>query len=92
MGLDGLCLVDTYYGCEPERADYLNRNDPVEPTSGGTALLEHPLWNPREYFLVVTSRRMMQATREWAALIDAFEERMVTYVSSYRLSLSSFAN
>jgi hypothetical protein len=74
------CCVDTYYGSEPDRRAYLEDVHPVEPASGGGASLDFPLWNPREYYLVVLSRRVSQATREWGALIETFEERMITYV------------
>jgi len=74
------CCVDTYYGCEPDRRAYLEDAHPAEPASGGSASLDFPIWNPREYYLVVLSRRISQATREWVSLIEAFEERMITYV------------
>jgi hypothetical protein len=74
------CCVDTYYGCEPGRRAYLEDEHPVEPASGGSASLDFPIWNPREYFLLVLSRRISQTTREWGALIEAFEERMINYV------------
>lgn len=76
------CCVDTYFGSEPEYRTYLDGQYGSDPATGGFLWLKFPRWNPREYFLVVLSRRMMQATREWRALIDAFEERMEEYVSS----------
>ena len=76
----GYCCVDTYYGCEPDRRAYLENVNPAEPASGGSASLDFPIWNPREYYLVVLCRRISQATREWGALLEAFEERMITYV------------
>ncbi|OCK86435.1 hypothetical protein K432DRAFT_284700 [Lepidopterella palustris CBS 459.81] len=73
------CCVDTYFGSEPEYRTYLDGQYGSDPATGGFLWLKFPRWNPREYFLVVLSRRMMQATREWRALIDAFEERMEEY-------------
>ena len=43
--------------------------------------LQHPIWNPREYFLAAMSRRMTQVTKEWRNLISTFDELMVEYVS-----------
>ena len=43
--------------------------------------MEHPIWNPREYFLAALSRRMTQVTKEWKNIISAFDERMIEYVS-----------
>lgn len=77
-----ICCVDTFFGCETGRKDYLEDDAPVEPATGGSSPLRYPMWNPREFFLVVLSRRIARATREWSTLIEAFEERMNAYVSS----------
>ncbi len=75
------CCVDTYFGAEndwqsyPERADF-----GYDGPTGGWAWQKYPYWNPREYYLTVLARRMLQATAEWQALVDTFEERLITYV------------
>lgn len=74
------CFVDTYHGSEPDKQAYLNDPDPVEPATGGSKFLRFPMWSPRDFFLCVLDRRMMQATREFKALVDAFKERMDAYV------------
>ena len=74
------CGVDTYFGSEPESKTYLSDNHPTEPATSGAVALKYPTWNPREFVLRVLSRRMAQATKEWGALIDTFNDRMVTYV------------
>ena len=85
------CCVDTYFGSEPDSRTYLDGQYGVDPATGGSLWLKHPIWNPREYFLYVLVRRTIQATREWRALIDAFEERMVAYVSFCHRQDSNFA-
>jgi hypothetical protein len=75
------CCVDTYFETMVECGNYLEGPDPVEPATGGSSRLQFPVWNPREYFLLVLSRRIMQATKEWKALIEESEERMNHYVS-----------
>lgn len=75
------CFVDAFYGSEPERLEYLDPPHPSEPASGGSKSLNLPKWSPREFFLCVLDYRIMQAVREFKALIDAFVERMNTYVS-----------
>ena len=79
------CCVDTYFGSEPENRTYLDGRYGSDPATGGSRWLKFPIWNPREYFLFVLARRITQATREWSALIDAFEERMVAHVGSAHL-------
>ncbi|KAH8702860.1 hypothetical protein GQ44DRAFT_631161, partial [Phaeosphaeriaceae sp. PMI808] len=73
------CCVDTYFGSEPEHRAYLEPPAPIEPASGGLQELEHPLWNPREFFLCILAIRIEQAVTESQALIDSFEERMNAY-------------
>jgi hypothetical protein len=74
------CLVDTYFGSGLERANYLDEDNLIDPASSSIWLM-YPTWNPREYFLRVLNRRMMQATGEWTTLIKTFEDRLVAYVS-----------
>ncbi|KUL86991.1 hypothetical protein ZTR_05707 [Talaromyces verruculosus] len=38
--------------------------------------LEDPIWNPREYFLLVLCRRMDQATLEWQNLVETLDQRL----------------
>ncbi|KAL9079867.1 MAG: hypothetical protein Q9157_001269 [Trypethelium eluteriae] len=80
------CCVDTYFGTEPDHRTYhdgfeddLGMSYGVDAPSGGSRELRFPTWNPREYFLMVLARRMMQATREWTNLVHVFEERLIHY-------------
>lgn len=80
------CCVDTASE-EPETADmHINYKD--DGPSGGGKREQHPLWNPREYFLFVLSRRCQQVTREWESLVYELISRLDTYVKSFRLSSS----
>lgn len=74
------CAVETYYGSEENEQAYLTARDPLDPPTGGAKWLKWPHWNPREYYLRIVAQRMMQATEEWKALIEAFDERMTAYV------------
>ena len=74
------CIVETYYGNEEDEWTYLTARDPLDPPTGGTRWLKWPCWNPREYYLRMVSQRIDQATQEWNALIEAFDERMTAYV------------
>ena len=74
------CCVDSFYTSEVNHRSYFENLPPTEPCSGGGTWLRWPTWNPRQFFLYVLLRRLRQATREWKALIDAFERRMAVYV------------
>jgi hypothetical protein len=78
------CCVDTYFGSECNWEGYLDKYqygyDAPMGGGGPSAWIKHPNWNPREYFLLVLAQRMKQAVAEWSALINAFEERLVSYV------------
>jgi hypothetical protein len=75
------CYVDTYFGSEPENSTYLEGEYGSDPATGGFTWLRYPVWNPREYFLIVLARRVMQVKSEWSALITEFDNRLLTYVS-----------
>jgi hypothetical protein len=80
----GYCCVDTYFG-EEDWGKYPDSSPDekggMDGPSGGWVWQVRPYWNPREYFLAVLHRRMIQATAEWSALITTFAERLDIYVS-----------
>lgn len=49
--------------------------------SGNYASYTMPIWNPREYFLLVLCRRMGQATLEWQNLVETLDQRLKDLVS-----------
>ncbi len=73
------CCADVYFGSE-ESPDFYLREQLDAPTGAGkpTSL---PVWNPREYFLTVLSRRMKQATKEWSNIVTTLEDRLGSHVS-----------
>ena len=81
------CCVDTYFGSEPNHRTY--HDDGVDAPTGGAKYLNFPIWNPREYFLMVLARRMMQATREWTNLVHVVQQRLDLYVSIFAIGLET---
>ncbi|KAF2739823.1 hypothetical protein EJ04DRAFT_425947 [Polyplosphaeria fusca] len=75
-------LVDTYFGSERGLHKYFDDckyGEGFDPPLGGQGKLTNARYDPREYWLMKVNRRMAQATREWFALVDAFDERMKSY-------------
>ncbi len=72
------CCVDTYFGSEKDPEWYLSRHFDGPPGGGQLEFL--PIWNPREYFLLVFTRRLNQATKEWTNAILKLESRLNEYV------------
>jgi hypothetical protein len=77
-------LVETYFGSETNIPTYFENLDPdyhIDPPLGNVAIMDVPRFDPREYWLTKTERRVFQATKEYAALINTFDARMQDYVS-----------
>ena len=73
--------VDTYFGAESNWQSYPNiGSSGHDGPTGGWIFQKHPFWNPREYFLAVLKRRMIQVTAEWTVLIDTYQQRLNHYV------------
>lgn len=79
------CCVDTFFGSETGREAYLNPHCPTDAASGGSLLQKYPVWNPRQYFLAVLSRRMLQARYEWTTLVECYINRLSTYERSFEM-------
>lgn len=47
----------------------------IEPALGGLDA-DCPIWNPREYFLMIVKTRMKQVLKEWECLVEAVERRI----------------
>jgi hypothetical protein len=76
------CFVDTYFGSEYTNEEYRNTSPaPADAPSGGATSVDKPVWNPREYFLLILSRRMEQVSKEWSKLVAELNERLGAYVS-----------
>lgn len=74
-----LCFVEGFYDPKRDVREFFTLARPLDPCIGGLKFMEWPIWNPREYFLTVLTRRLRQAAREWATLIQVFEGRMRDY-------------
>jgi len=72
------CCVDTFFGSEQTVSEYIRYHD--DGPTGGARNDYLPAWNPREYFLIVFSRRMTQITREWENIISVLNARLDSYV------------
>ena len=68
------CCADTYFGSEKTIQYYHDRD--LDASSGGERPTHYPVWNPREYFLYVLSRRFRQVTQEWRVVVTAVEDRL----------------
>ena len=73
------CCVDTYFDNDMEPSWYHEENE--DPAMGGNGRdTFQPVWNPREYFLIVFSKRMRQATCEWKNITNFLNHELDTYV------------
>jgi len=72
------CCTDIHFGSE-ETVLYYYEYDLDAPT-GGEKSTNYPIWNPREYFLLVLSCRVRQITKEWSNIMDALEDRLQYHV------------
>jgi hypothetical protein len=73
--------VDTFSD-EPETARMYKDWDRDGP-SAGASRDEWPIWNPREYFLMVLSQRCKQITREWETVVYELIAVLDEYVSRH---------
>ncbi|KAF2009131.1 hypothetical protein BU24DRAFT_91180 [Aaosphaeria arxii CBS 175.79] len=80
-----VCAVDTFFEREQNKNRQLNKTSSLDAPSGGSLWLEYPVWNPRQYALVVQAQRMLQAREEWTTLINYFVERLQHYEYLYEL-------
>ena len=77
------CFVDNYYNSVREKPEDFETGDGKgkDAPTGQYLSLQFPVWNPRQYFLVILARRMMQIASEWTNLTRAFNARLMSYVS-----------
>ncbi len=52
----------------------------LDAPTGGEKSTNYPIWNPREYFLLILSCRVRQITKEWSNIMDALEDRLRYHV------------
>ena len=87
-------LADTYFHDENDGENNKEMlayyNDPDErgdPLTRGKLTVDTPLWDPREYFLVVYKMRLMQITKEWRAIIYMMKSSVENYVRRHSIPL-----
>ena len=72
------CITDNYMGSRESIEDYFTQN--ADGPSGGALKDSQPCGNPKEYFLLVLSKRIQQTTREWGNVTSTLMERLDAYV------------
>ena len=80
------CCVDSYFESDDPIDDLSTLN--LDAPTGGETTCDKPIWNPREYFLVIVANRIRQVTREWANIICEFENRLSKFVSPQKQACS----
>ena len=83
------CCAETYFGSEVSLQYYSDNQ--LDALTGGEKTMSFPVWNPREYFLSILSRRLKQVTKEWGNVVEALQARLRLHVSEGLLS-SAFAD
>lgn len=83
FGLDewlwtAICCVETYFKSGENVKIY--HNDGLDGPTGSGHFVSTPVWNPREYFLKVVSRRVKQVMSEWRHVITGLEDRLGPHV------------
>ena len=81
--------AETHFGSE-ESIQYYHENK-LDALTGGEKSLLYPVWNPREYYLSILSRRLKQVTKEWSTVVESLEDRLRIHVCGYSYN-SAFTN
>lgn len=87
---DAYGMIDTYFEVEENRKDFKYYEDACKDLPDGTQpdlipagehFTDHPIWTPREYFLMVfESRVTLQLVPEWSELVDQLTEVISNYI------------
>lgn len=78
-----LCCVETYFDSRESCQRYYDQG--FDAPTGAAQPMEFPVWNPRQYYLLILSRRMGQITKEWANIVNTFDKRLQYYVRMFIL-------
>lgn len=70
------CFVDTGFDDEEEDGEDIHRADRI---ADGNVDANRPIWNPREYFLLIVRIRMEQILKEWTDLVRYVETQFKEY-------------
>lgn len=80
------CFTDTFFENAESVKSYSTKR--LDAPTGGEMLIDDPVWNPREYFIRILSRRIMQVTKEWGSVVSTLEARLGKFVSSLWLCIT----
>lgn len=82
--LDGMDIEDDIYATDVALEDHL-------AADGGCDVIsqEHPIWDPRIYFLKLVDLRLRTVRKEWSYLVNKFVAGVRDQVSTYILSRST---
>lgn len=72
--------AETHFGSE-ESIQYYHKNQ-LDALTGGEKSIRYPVWNPREYFLSILSRRLKQVAKEWSNIVESLEDRLRVQVGN----------
>lgn len=75
------CCVETYFENKESIQFYHDTN--MDAPTGAARPTNLPVWNPRQYYLLILSRRMGQMTKEWANIVNTFDKRLQYYVRMF---------
>ncbi|KAJ9607223.1 hypothetical protein H2200_008295 [Cladophialophora chaetospira] len=85
------CFADTYFDgedgqieFEPQCFDHFEIDGPsFDPLTLGNLDANAPIWNPREYFLLVFSHRLLEVKKEWHDIVARLEQSMRRFEQDY---------
>ena len=77
------CFADTYYNNERGNVEDFE-NEGTNTGSGRHLFSNSPVWDPRQYYLTVLSRRLMQAANEWSNLVSVLDVRLLAFVREFQ--------
>ena len=76
------CCIDTYFDAENTmRSYYESSHDAFIGGRERPGWL--PVWNPRDYFLLILSHRFRQVTKEWGVVVRTLEDRLQIHVRTF---------
>jgi hypothetical protein len=81
---EAFCFVDTYFDGEDGETlfDYeqeANIGEGMDPLTRGKLKAEHPIWDPRRYFLTVFHYRLLHIVSECQYIVERVEESFRLY-------------
>ena len=76
------CCTETHFSSEESIQFYKERG--LDAPTGGAKPTHYPVWNPRDYWLLLLSLRLRQTTKEWANVVNTLDKRLQYHVRKHR--------